>query len=92
MRHLFQQMHHELLAPPSGYVMPEPGVGQQQAISEWMLASISLDLLRTQVHGMITHARLRACLPRLQRFVVGSPRRRTHWFSQVCGWLRSPAA
>lgn len=92
MRHRLQEMQQELAVSPSGYVMPEPGAGQEQAISEWMLASLSLDLLRTQVHGMITHARLRECLPRLQRFVRGSPRRRTHWFSQVCSWLRSPAA
>jgi hypothetical protein len=72
--------------------MPEPQLGQEAAISEWMLATLSLDLLRQQVQGYVTAARFRECLPRLQRFLRGSPRQRTHWYSQVCHWLRSPAA
>jgi IS4 transposase len=87
-----QEMQDELLDPAQGYAQPQPHQGQEHAISEWMLAGLSLDLLRQQVHGQISAARFRACLPRLQRFVRGSPRQRTHWYSQVCNWLRSPAA
>lgn len=76
----------------AGCSLPEPEQGQAGAISEWMLAALSLDLLRQQVHGHICVARIRACLPRLQRFLRGSPRKRTHWYSQVCHWLRTPAA
>jgi len=86
-----QEMDANLLAPEAGYVLPRAEQGQEQVISEWMLASVSLDLLRQQVHGSRSLARFRACLPRLQRFLRGSPRRRTHWYSQVGGWLRCPA-
>jgi hypothetical protein len=78
--------------PRLGSALPEPKQGQAGAISEWMLASLSLDLLREQVRVSFPAARFRACLPRLQRFLCGSPRKRTHWFSQVRAWLRQPAA
>jgi hypothetical protein len=91
-RLVLQEMQDQLLDPQQGIAMPQPQQGQQDAISEWTLTSICLDLLRHAVHGHISLARFRACLPRLQRFVRGSPRQRTHWFSQVCGWLRQPAA
>jgi hypothetical protein len=77
---------------PAVMVMPEPEQGQEQASSEWLLAALSLDVLREQVRGRITAARLRACLPRLHRFVRGSPRKRTHWYSQCCRWLLAPSA
>lgn len=73
-------------------VMPVPEQGQQQATSEWLLAAVCLDLLKQQVGGHFTAARFHACLPRLLRFVRGSPRRRTHWYSQCCRWLTRPAA
>lgn len=72
--------------------MPEPEQGQQQAISEWLLACVSLDLLKQQVRGHFTAARFHACLPRLQRFLRANPRRRTHWYSQACRWLTRSAA
>jgi hypothetical protein len=72
--------------------MPEPELGQQQATSEWLVATVSLDLLKQQVGGHFTAARFHACLPRFQRFVRASPRRRTHWYSQCCRWLTRPAA
>lgn len=72
--------------------MPEPEQGQQQAISEWLLATVSLDLLKQQVRGSFTAARFHACLPRLHRFLCASPRRRTHWFSQCGRWLTRSAA
>jgi hypothetical protein len=70
--------------------MPEPQQGQQQAISEWLLACVSLDLLKQQVRGHFTAARFHACLPRLHRFLRASPRRRTHWYCQCCRWLTFP--
>ncbi len=76
----------------SAAAMPEPEQGQQQAISEWLLATVSLDVLCQQVRGDFTAARFHACLPRLQRFLRASPRRRTHWYSQCCRWLSHPAA
>jgi Transposase DDE domain len=76
---------------PSAIALPEPEQGQTGAISEWQLACVSVDVLRGQVRGRLSAARFRACLPRLHRFVRGSPRQRTHWFSQIRGWLSCPA-
>jgi hypothetical protein len=87
-----QEMQVELHDPEEGYSYPQPRQGQEHVISEWTLAAVCLDLLRQQVHGQISRARVQECLPRLQRFVRGSPRKRTHWYSKVCNWLRKPAA
>jgi hypothetical protein len=70
--------------------MPEPDLGQHAAISEWTLAVLCVDQLRSQVRGTFSSQRFRSCLPRLQRFLRGSPRRRTHWFSQCFAWLAEP--
>ena len=56
-------------------------------VSSWRLTAVCLDLLRQQVHGQWTAARLRACLPRLQRFLGSSPRRRKHQETSVRAWL-----
>lgn len=77
---------------PAAGAMPEPEQGQQHASSEWLLACASLDLLKQQVIGHFSAARFHACLPRLQRFLRASPRRRTHWYSRSCRWLTAPAA
>ncbi len=79
-------------APMDGADMPTDKQGQDDALSEWDLADLSVDLLRGQVRGRITRARVRACLSQLRRFLRGSRRRRTHWYSQVCRWLASPSA
>lgn len=80
--------------PEAGVALPAAEQGQSEALSEWLLASVSVDLLRGQVRGSYSAARFRACLPRLRRFLCGSRRQRTHWFSQMGAWLRdqTPAA
>jgi len=67
--------------------MPQPDVGQAHTLSEWSLAAVCVDQLRAQVRGVISAQRFHACLPELARFLRGSPRRRTHWFSQCRSWL-----
>ena len=57
----------------------------------WLLTGLSLDTLRQQVQGTWSQARLRACLPRLQRFLVLSPRRREHQETAVRAWLEGRA-
>jgi hypothetical protein len=59
--------------------------------SSWLLTGLSLDTLRQQVQGTWSQARLRACLPRLQRFLVLSPRRREHQETAVRAWLEGRA-
>jgi hypothetical protein len=60
-------------------------------VSRWLLTGLSLDTLRQQVQGTWSEARLRACLPRLRRFLASSPRRRRHQESAVRAWLDSRA-
>jgi hypothetical protein len=74
---------------PNVALLPEPELGQDGVLSQWMLATLSVDLFRRQVAGHISAARLRECLPRLQRFLRINPRRRTHWYSQTWSWLTS---
>lgn len=66
--------------------------GQDAPISEWQLAVLCLDQVRHSIHGVIARPRLRACWPRLARFVRGSPRRRSHGYSTCCRWLRAGSA
>ena len=61
-------------------------------VSSWLLTGLGLDTLRQQVQGTWSEARLRACLPRLRRFLASSPRRRRHQESAVRAWLDSRAA
>ena len=60
-------------------------------VSSWLLTGLSLDTLRQKVQGTWSEARLRACLPRLHRFLASSPRRRRHQESAVRAWLDSRA-
>jgi DDE family transposase len=57
------------------------------SLSEWMLAEICVDLLCQQIRGTYTAARFRDCLPRLQRFLCPSHRKRPHLYTLVCRWL-----
>ena len=58
------------------------------SVSSWTLTVLSVDVLRQQVRGGWGQARLRSCLPRLQRFLTSRPRRdRTHQETAVRAWL-----
>jgi hypothetical protein len=56
-------------------------------VSSWLLTTLCLETLRQQVRGSWTQARLRACVPRLQRYLCSQPRRRAHQESEVRVWL-----
>jgi len=58
-----------------------------RAVSSWGLVGLGLDTLRQQVQGTWSQPRLRACLPRLRRFLVLPPRRREHQETAVRAWL-----
>lgn len=64
----------------------------QAPLSEWLLAELSLDLLAQQIRGHYDRARVRACLPQLQRLLRPGHRKRPHLYTQVCRWLRIPAS
>ena len=55
------------------------------------LIGLSLETFRQQGQGPWSQARLRACLPRLQRLLVLSPRRREHQETAVRAWLEGRA-
>jgi hypothetical protein len=57
-------------------------------VSSWLLTGLCMELLRQQVRGHWAQARLRACLPHLQRFLCSRPRRqRVHQETDVRAWL-----
>jgi hypothetical protein len=56
-------------------------------VSSWRLCQLSLETLRQEVVGRWSRARLRACLPRLGRYLCTSRRRRAHQESQLRAWL-----
>jgi len=56
-------------------------------VSSWLLSGLGLDILRQQVQGTWSEARVQACLLRLPRFLCSRPRRRGHQESAVRAWL-----
>lgn len=66
---------------PSGARTP------QHPASSWLLAGLSVATLRVQVRGNWTVGRIRACLPRLVRFLVSSPRKRRQQEADIRQWL-----
>jgi DDE family transposase len=68
-------------------LLPTGAAEARQATSSWLLAGLSVQTLRVQVRGSWTVARIRACLPRLVRFLLGSPRKRRHQEAEVRQWL-----
>ena len=61
-----------------------------KGVSEWMLQKVSSDLFRQQVQGPLTRQRILLCLPKLQRHLRISPRKRTHQWQWVTHWLVDP--
>jgi hypothetical protein len=57
-------------------------------VSSWSVAKLCLQTLRQQVLGHWSMARLRACLPRLQRFLTSKRRQRGHQETDVRHWLQ----
>jgi hypothetical protein len=60
----------------------------QCPVSSWRVCQLSLATLRQEVQGHWTREWLRACLPRLQRLLCNSPRRRTQQEAHVRDWLK----
>jgi hypothetical protein len=68
-------------------LLPSGASDPHQAASSWLLAGLSVATLREQVRGSWTLKRMYACLPRLVRFVVSSPRKRRQQEAEVRQWL-----
>ncbi len=63
---------------------------EPRVVSSWLVTVLCLETLRQQVRGQWTAARLRACLPRLQRYLCRRARRKQpHQETEVRAWLAS---
>ena len=69
----------------------EVGVPSEEprVVSSWLLTVLCLETLRGQVRGVWSAARLRACLPRLARYLCSRVRKRVHQETEVRAWLAS---
>jgi Transposase DDE domain len=56
-------------------------------LSPWLLTNICLQTLLIAIQGHWTRSRLDLCLPHLQRFLYGSPRKRRLQSHQICALL-----
>lgn len=65
--------------------VPDWFTSLERPVSPWRLAACWYDQLRSLVRGQISPARLLEALPRLQRFLCDSPRKRR----QQLAWARS---
>jgi hypothetical protein len=63
----------------------------EEVVSSWLLCDLCLETLRQQVRGHWSQARMRACVPRLRRFLLSHPRLRGHQESDMRRWLSVPA-
>lgn len=78
-RNVLQHVHQCLDSPVLD--MPE---GE---LSPWLLNAICMQTLLITIQGHWTRSRLDLCLPYLQRFLYGSPRKRRLQSHQVCSLL-----
>ncbi len=63
------------------------GAEAEGVVSSWGVTVMCVATLRQQVLGQWTAARVQACLGRLVRFLVVSPRRRVHQETALRRWL-----
>jgi hypothetical protein len=78
-RTILQQVHQCLDSP----VLDIP----EGELSPWLLTAICVQTILMTVQGHWTSARLDLCLPYLQRFLYGSPRKRRLQSHQICTLL-----
>lgn len=64
---------------------------QEAALSQWLLTAVELQTLRVVIQGSWSFQRLHRCLPHLQRFFRGSPRKRRQQEQTIRRWLCSQA-
>jgi hypothetical protein len=89
MRSLLQDMYHTLeISPGNGEMEEEEEV--ICLVNEWRVQQVGSDLLRQQVQGPRTRQRILECLPKLERHLKDSPRKRTHHWHCVTQWLVDP--
>jgi hypothetical protein len=78
-RAVLQQVHQCLDSPVLDREMGE--------LSPWLFTSICFQTILITIQGHWTRSRLALCLPYLQRFLYGSPRKRRLQSHQVCSLL-----
>ena len=72
-------------SPPSGDWQPpqSAAAGSKASVSSWGVTALTVQTLRLLVQGSWTFARLRSCLPYLQRFLCSRRRQRDHQESTI---------
>jgi hypothetical protein len=68
-------------------LLPSGARDPHHPASSWLLAGLGVQTVRQQVRGSWTVARLQACLPRLLRFLISSPRQRRQHEADLRVWL-----
>lgn len=68
-------------------LLPSGSRDPRAPASSWLLAGLSVQTLREQVRGTWRLEQVRACLPRLVRFLVSAPRKRQQQEAEVRQWL-----
>lgn len=68
-------------------LLPDGAADPSHAASSWLVTGLSVATMQAQVRGMWTVERIWACVPRLERFLVSSPRKRRQAEAEVRHWL-----
>jgi hypothetical protein len=77
----------ETVAAEVRAMLPTNSRDPQAPASSWLLASLGVLSVQTIVRGRWTLARIRECLPQLERLLVSSRRKRRQQESEVRAWL-----
>lgn len=86
-RSYLDALHQQLKQAPPGAAALGQAL-QEPPVSSWLLTSVCLTLLQSQVAGAWSWMRVWECLPRLVRFFCPSPRRRQHQETVIRTWIR----
>lgn len=78
----------QALAEPAPVTLPGQWPAAEAVVSSWGVSQLLLTTLRQAIAGSWTLERVRACLPRLRRYLVSHPRDdQEHQATEVVAWL-----
>jgi hypothetical protein len=82
-------LHDGMAAEIRAVLATLPHAGPRE-VSRWLLTGLGLETVRQQVLRSRSQTQLLSCLPRLQRFLTRSPRRRPHQETEVRACISTP--
>jgi hypothetical protein len=78
----------QVRARPHPATLPGQRPDAEAVVSSWGVSQLLLEILIQAIRGTLTMARVTACLPRLQRYLVTHPRcDRVHQATEIWSWL-----